>query len=353
MIDSAWAGAALSSQPAYALVPPTHEYPSVVIDDKEARLNPQKCVEQVLSRAIKAISSCSRLSLASLEVNLTLTRQSLVNSAGLQLHSESSQWVIYQIFLTERDEGPFDQRLEMKRRIHSDLDLEALAFACNEAEEGPRESKLPPSGKITLMLPGSYLQRFFSPLVHHAAAEQQYRCMSKFKTDEPIGQNLDWLNLSLDATLHGGFFSYVFDDEGVPGQRVNIIQDGNFTNHWCPQELSKTLGCAATGVPGNLCIATPPNSLPVSQLPIKFPTLLRVDEFSCLDVSPLSGHFSGEIRTGRLWRKGRLERIRGGAVSGNVFNLLSHTHCCGEETFYGDFLGPSAIVVENVSIAGQ
>ena len=353
LIDEAWSGAALSSQPAFELVQPGSDYPKVILDDKKAREDPQASVKEVVERAMAAVSSCSHLSLPSLEVTLALSRSELQNSTGLQLTSASSQWIVYQIFLTERAEGPYDQRLEMKRRLQSTLDLEGLAKACDKAEEGPRNSALPPSGKVTLVLPGIYLPRFFSPLVHHACAETQYRNMSRFKEGAEIGADLDWLNLSLDATLDGGFSSYRFDEQGVPGQMVPIIEKGRFVKPWCKQELAKLLNCPSTGSPGNLYLKPPATKKSTKALIEEFPTLLRVDEFSCLNVSPLSGHFSGEIRTGRLWQQGKLKRIRGGAVSGNVFRLLPDTHCCGEETFYGDFLGPSSLIVENVSIAGQ
>lgn len=49
------------------------------------------------------------------------------------------------------------------------------------------------------------------------------------------------MNITADATIPGGLGSFAYDDEGVPGQRVPIIQEGIFVNYLTSRETGPAL----------------------------------------------------------------------------------------------------------------
>jgi TldD protein len=55
------------------------------------------------------------------------------------------------------------------------------------------------------------------------------------------------VSVTADATLSGGLGSFGFDDEGVPAQRVPIIEDGVFQNFLTSRETSGVVGQTSNG----------------------------------------------------------------------------------------------------------
>ena len=55
------------------------------------------------------------------------------------------------------------------------------------------------------------------------------------------------VNIVADATLPGGLGSFGYDDEGVPGQRISVIDEGIFKNYLSSRETASELGQVSTG----------------------------------------------------------------------------------------------------------
>jgi TldD protein len=56
----------------------------------------------------------------------------------------------------------------------------------------------------------------------------------------------DLVTVTADATLHGGLGSFGYDDEGVPAQRVTVIEDGIFQGFISSRETAPAIGDAAS-----------------------------------------------------------------------------------------------------------
>jgi TldD protein len=50
------------------------------------------------------------------------------------------------------------------------------------------------------------------------------------------------VNITADATLPGGLGSFAYDDEGVPGQRVDIVKQGVFSGYLTSRETAPRIG---------------------------------------------------------------------------------------------------------------
>ena len=57
----------------------------------------------------------------------------------------------------------------------------------------------------------------------------------------------DQVNITADATLAGGLGTFAYDDEGVPAQRVQIVEDGLFRDFMSSRETAAVLGERSNG----------------------------------------------------------------------------------------------------------
>lgn len=55
------------------------------------------------------------------------------------------------------------------------------------------------------------------------------------------------VNITADATLPGGLGSFAYDDEGVPGQRVDIVKEGVFCGYLTSRETAPKIGLPRSG----------------------------------------------------------------------------------------------------------
>jgi predicted Zn-dependent protease len=64
------------------------------------------------------------------------------------------------------------------------------------------------------------------------------------------------------------------------------------------------------------------------------------------------GNVGSEIRIGYLYEKGVRRPVKGGTVSGNVFDALGTARYSKETVLRGDYFGPVAVRFEGLTIAG-
>ncbi len=73
---------------------------------------------------------------------------------------------------------------------------------------------------------------------------------TSFLTLDKLGKfqyGSDRVNIVADATVPGGLGTFGYDDEGVPAQRVPIIQNGLFVNYLTSRETASVLGQQSNG----------------------------------------------------------------------------------------------------------
>ncbi len=68
---------------------------------------------------------------------------------------------------------------------------------------------------------------------------------TSFLTPDKLGSfryGSEQVNINADATLPGGLGSFAYDDEGVPGQRTQIVREGMFTGYLSSRETAPAIG---------------------------------------------------------------------------------------------------------------
>jgi TldD protein len=138
--------------------------------------------------------------------------------------------------------------------------IRSIPFA-DEAERIARQAvelltaKECPSEVTTLVLDSSQVVLQVHESVGHPVEldrvlrmEEAYAGTSFISPDDrgKLRYGSDKVTITADATLEGGLGSFGYDDEGVPAQRVTVVEDGVFQNFISSRETASMVGDAAS-----------------------------------------------------------------------------------------------------------
>jgi len=131
-----------------------------------------------------------------------------------------------------------------------ELDLPGHAEETAQEALALLEAPRCPSGQTTVILGSSQLALQVHESCGHPAeldrvfgTEASYAGTS-FLTPEKLGRfryGSPAVNLTADATLPGGLGTFAYDDEGVPAQRVPLVENGLFVNYLTSREMAARL----------------------------------------------------------------------------------------------------------------
>jgi len=141
-----------------------------------------------------------------------------------------------------------------------------------------------------------------------------------------------------------------FNEEGLPSQRVPIVENGVLSRFWATNRYAQYLHVPATADFGNMEIT--PGSVAFEGLLQDVGPLYHIVGFSSMSPDPITGDFVGEIRLGYEVHKGKTRPIRGGSISGNLFGALAAARLSQETVFLGNYLGPRAMRFAQITVAG-
>ena len=112
-----------------------------------------------------------------------------------------------------------------------------------------------PSGEKTVILGGSQVALQIHESIGHAVELDRAMGMEvslaggTFLTPDKLGKQIcsKIVNIYADPTIEGGAGSYLYDDEGVKAERVEIIKNGRFKNFLSSRESAKVMGIKPNG----------------------------------------------------------------------------------------------------------
>ncbi|MBN1880380.1 hypothetical protein JW823_09750 [bacterium] len=347
--------ARLHGNPPFKLPSPGAQYPDFDDSDPDIRDRPWDTLG-ILNDAIEeSVDRESNIELASSELFLDELRHRLLTSSGLDLHLEKSH-VTWDVCLLYNKAGSETEFWEMKTRPgarYLDVKSDISRFAGYARDAAP--AIVPRSGNCPVVLTGDHLFVLLQYFLHHSSASAKYNNSSLFSPGKPVLPDTprgDPLTLFSNALHPGGIFSYRFDGEGSPGDRIPIIENGNLSGFWGTSQYSEYLNLPTTGSFANFEI--PAGKVSWDDLFKSDDRVILVLQFSTFDPQPVAGNYLGEIRVGYEFRKdGSVVPLRGGSVTGNVVDGMLDCRFCSElDTFYG-YHGPRGIRFERAQIAGD
>jgi PmbA protein len=263
-------------------------------------------------------------------------RVAIANSKGLAVEERGSLFT-YGALATARDGdlvSGFDFQFGATRRV-GEIDVatpvervSASVLASLGAGQG-RSFK----GSI-LLTPNAVSELLIGTLVFQLHARNVLRGRSRWK--DALGRTVAASALSVadDGRLPGGVATAAFDREGVPHRELELICEGAlssflqnaYTAHAAKVENTGHAAGSARTVPdiGPTNLSISPGEASFEELVADIANGLLVRRFSG-NVDPISGDYSGAVKSAQLIERGKLTRaVSGTLIAGSAFEALRH-----------------------------
>ncbi len=348
--------ASLADNPWYGLPGPT-EYPRVDMADADMQAAPSELAERMIEQLTGALEDEQAVRLSSAEVFIEEEQITLRNSHGAQGSRVQTNTLLDFVLLSSSAEDEMESHIALRRRRAADLDISAFAHRQAQYARDALTAGTPNTGTYPVVVSDEALAELlgsagYSPLILRSSAQLKYQQMTTWEAGDsvfPEEASGDLLTMYSNTLLPFGNRSGSFDNHGLPGQRITIIENGILARFWATSRYAQYLQIPATGDFGNMEIES--GSVPFANLFDGGP-LYHIVAFSAMSPDPFTGNFVGEIRLGYEIDEGRKRPIRGGSISGNLFAALAAASLSKERVFLGDYLGPRGMRFAEVTVAG-
>jgi predicted Zn-dependent protease len=344
--------AGLVNNPLYRMSRPA-DIPDVPLRDTNLVDNPEIALMEMESRLKLALGEYPGVWLSAAEFFIEERVTRMVNSRGFEAAQAESILYLEWVLMTDRGGDRSESFFSTRRRRLADLDLEEevarqAQFALDKAAAGPATDY---GGPVVLRreMIGTFLNTL--SLKYLSSAEFTHNGETPWKIGEKIHKSQvkgDPLTMWANRLLPYGVESSCFDSEGIPAQRLLLIEDNQLSAITADQQYASYLSMTPTGVFGNLEVA-PGHSHAAEITSIPHVEIIAVS-WHLPDL--FTGDFSTEIRLGYFVEGGKRRPFKGGMLVGNAFEALSNVRWSSETGFYGDYQGPEAARFDGLKIAG-
>ncbi len=322
-------------------------------------------MNDALGLTIKLLDSArgdSRVSVDTGEFRAVVKKRAIMNSKGIR-EEELSNYFVYYIMGMARDKGlvsSFDFEFDATRCL-KDIDVEKIGRSLADKVLSSLGAERGKSFKGSVLLsPNAVHTLLLQPLIFALNANHVQRGTSRLAGR--LGKEIasSQLNLIDDGTLDGGIGTEAFDREGVPHERINLIEKGRlksfmYNTYAANRERRETTG-HAQGSPrsapniGPTNILITPGEASKDNLAGDIKQGVLVTRFSGFP-NLVTGDFSGVVKGGFLIQKGKVEKpLIATLITGNIYYGLNNIIGISKETKkLGNFVLPY-IGIDNVSI---
>lgn len=288
----------------------------------------------------------------SAEIFLNKNYKRIITSYGVDSSYENYDGMIE--FITTWKET---EEIELYKMLtFSDYDPSYIANSVKNmiflAKERAKAKETVKSGKYKLILSGSAVKEVLSYYVDSSTAANVYNKISTFELGQLIqGEDVrgDLINLTLDPKVKNSVYSEPIDNDGVVLSKILAIKDGKLESYHGDLRHSYYLNIKATGDIRNFIIE--PGSKSIDSM--KKEPYLELVAFSDFQMDSTTGDFGGEIRLGWYFDGENTIPVTGGSLNANINNLHDNMFLSKEIQNESGFVGPKAIEMYDVVIAGK
>lgn len=342
--------------------PSATAWPDVPLHDEETLLDPLAAIERMAEQLQVAVAQEPQIRLSAAEFFFEERFTRLYSSAGIEVEERGTQFVLELVLLAAAATGDAAAAVDEtehfvieKRRRLADLDVADLVADIARNARDSLVAQLPQTWNGPVVLDHNTLYELFEPAINRADAQAKFMGISPAKIGAPfLGEREvvgEPLHLALASDLPYGVRSHRFDEEGVPGQTVEVVTAGTFRRFHGGQRFADYLGVPATGEGGNLVIG--PGTQAADVL-LQGP-LFYIVAFSAMMPNGFTGDFAAEIKLGYyIDEHGVRTPVKGGSLTGNLFDALTAAQFAREVRFMGRSEVPTVIRFNrHVTIAGE
>ena len=289
------------------------------------------------------------------------------NSHGINLNHQETNFVIQQCLIAknpadEEDEqsasnfqySPFFHKLNPRGLVTK---IQKRALDCLGA-------RTLASGKYPILLENTVVADMLDTLAPSFSAEEIQQNSSHLcdKIGSPIFSPM--VTLIDDATLPGQIGSYVFDAEGMPGQRTLLVERGIFQqplydSYTARKDKAQSTGNSMRNSLENIPIVSPSNFFlqPGSTSPSDLLQNLQnglwiYDVIGLHTIDMVTGNFS--LGAAGFWvEKGqRLFPVRDITLAGNLFHLFKNVQLIGSDLHFFGSTGAPSVLLPPMAVGG-
>ncbi len=300
--------------------------------------------------------------LSAAELFVSVVDEEIANSRGLRAEGRSTSVLLELVLLAQGDgdEAEFFRQAEARRL--GDLRITELVTDGVRLVRDATRARIPASRIGPVVISDMALDQLMGmgvigdtgAILTQAGAGAAYAGLSRWELDEPVflGREPtgDPFTIRSNARRPFGVLAYEFDEDGLPAQDLAVIENGILRARPATQRYAHYLGLPATGRPGVLEIA--PGPTPFADLLAGDGPVIHVVAFSSTNVEAITGHFGMEIRAGYEVGPGGTVPLKGGSVTGNLFEALAAARFSAETGEDAGYAGPRAIRFEGLQVTG-
>jgi len=340
----------VSNQP-WTMPGPDQRYMGSEIKDSSIELSPEKVIEKIKEEVLHSVDGLEGVRLSSAEVFLDCHEYEFVNSLGLKAAEADTEILFDFVLLTGEGHDEVESSGFKTVRFYKDLKVRDTLKKYAAYAKDSLSAKLPENGKFDVVFAEEALDTLFNTFVAHAGGSSAYQGWSRFEKGKPVVAEPEGEPLTLysNPQLPGGLKSGPFDENGLATKRVEVIKDGVFKKRTLDKRYSDYLGDEPTGPFANVEVETGRKSTN-ELLTEGCYYLLR---FSTFEPNPVTGNFSGEVRTGYKIVGGERIPIKGGSVSGLIQDAFRRAWYSSEKATRSAYRGPEAVKLLGLDLAGD
>lgn len=290
----------------------------------------------------------------SAEIFLNNHYKRILTSSGVDLSYESYEGMI-EFITTWKEEGKEEIEL-YKMLTFSDYDPTFISDNVKEmiflAKERANAKDTVASGNYKVILSGEPVKEVLSYYVNKSSASSVYNEISTIKVGDLIqGKEVkgDLINLLLDPKIKNSVYSAPIDNDGLVLSKITVIEDGKLKSYHGDLRHSYYLGTKPTGNIPNFVVGAGSKSIE----DMKKEPYVELVTFSDFQMNSVTGEFGGEIRLGWYFDGKITKKITGGSLSGNIENIHHNIHLSKELQHNEEFVGPKAIEMFDLTVAGK
>jgi len=361
-LDEAALMAGLVHNPPHS-IPAQAEMPTVPLADAEllAASDRASTLDRLYARLREAVAQYPHVRLTAAEFFADETTTHVINSRGLEATQTATSVAVEWVLINRSDGQETEAFSEMTRRRASDIDIEGEVAQRAHSTIDLLQAVPAPDYTGPVVLRGETLANFmcgdkvfaengvFAVL---GSARSKFSQLSKWEIGQAIfrGEVLgDPLTVWATRQLPYGTQSNRFDDEGLPAQRVLLVEDNRLQAFTAGQRYADYLSLPPTGAFGN--IEVPPGR--TAQADLLAEPHVEIVSFSWFNPDPITGDFATEIRLGYVVDGNGRRPFKGGLLIGNVLDALANVRWSSETEFCGNYLGPVTARFGQLTVAGS
>lgn len=346
-VADALTAADLALNPPYRLPEGLADYADVPLGE---RMLPEDEALRAWGERVHVQVSRANAAASHLEVFAGRSQTQLAASNGRRHAWDGAHLEIDLVLSAGEGDDAVELRLLRKARRLEDLLPDMVLDASLQAVRDRGRAKLPPTGRMPVILPSRELATMLRVIHMHTDGEYLVMGMLQKKVgDALIACAGDPVTIWTNPLRPHAEASAPTDASTVPARRISLLEGGVIQSFHSTPQYAAYMETEPTGPVGTL--EWQPGTIAAADL-AGGGAVLEVIAFSANMPDPVSGDFAAEIRMGYLHKDGERIPVAQGSVTGNIFEALGNCRISRETEEQSGYFGPRKVRFETLQVSG-